>query len=391
MSLVILKAGREKLALNRHPWVFSGAVAQVVGNPQPGEVVEVQTADRKFVAWGQYNPASKIRLRLMEWREAVRVDEAWYEQRWEEALALRSPWRGSTQALRLAFAEADGLPGLIVDQIGDWLVLQFLTSGAERQKAFWTALLARKLPFIKGIVEKSDGDGRRMEGLEDAYGVLWGEAPPQRIRLQEAGAWFEVEWGAQKTGFYSDQRDNRLAVAQVASGKRVLDAFCYTGGFAVHALRAGASSAVLLDASQEALAMAQHNVELNGFSVERCVEGDAFTTLRTLKKDHEKFGLVVLDPPKLAPTRESLPRALRGYKDLNLQALALVEEGGWLASFSCSGAVDPATFEEVIAYAAKDAGRTVQIVRHLWQAPCHPVRTSMPESAYLKGILARVL
>lgn len=391
MSSVILKTGREKLALNRHPWVFSGAIAQILGNPQPGEVVAVQTAEKKFVAWGQYNPASKIRLRLMEWKESVSIDEAWYERRLDEALALRAPWRGSTQAIRLVFAEADGLPGLIVDQTGDWLVVQFLTAGAELQKAFWTSLLAKKIPSLQGIVEKSDGDGRRMEGLEESFGLLWGKEPPERIRLQEHGALFEVEWGAQKTGFYSDQRDNRLAVAQVAQGKRVLDAFCYTGGFAVHALRAGAASVVLLDASQEALKVAQRNVELNGFAVERTVEGDAFTTLRTLKTQREKFGLVVLDPPKLAPTRESVPRALRGYKDLNLQALALVEEGGWLASFSCSGAVDPATFEEILAYAAKDAGRTVQVVRHLRQAPCHPVRTSMPESAYLKGILARVL
>ena len=391
MITCFLAPGREKLALNHHPWVFSGALVRWSGTPEAGEVVRVCASDGRFIALGQFNPGSKIRLRLLEWNESASVDSAWYAARLDEALALRRPLERETDVLRLVFAEADGLPGLIVDKVGDWLVVQFLTAGADRLKPVWTQLLSDKVPGLKGIVEKSDGDGRKMEGLEESHGVLWGQAPPAWVRVHENGALFDVEVGAQKTGFYSDQRDNRFLVSQVASGARVLDAFCYTGGFAVHAMRAKASSVVLADASSDALIAAKHNLEINGFTPERLVEGDAFTTLRELKKAGERFGLVVLDPPKLAPTRESVDRALRGYKDLNLQALALVERGGWLASFSCSGAVDEKTFQDVVAFAAKDAGRTVQVVRRFSQAPCHPVRTSMPESFYLKGLLARVL
>jgi len=389
MKRLTLFPGREKLALNRHPWIFSGAVARVEGGPAAGEVVEARTAEGAFVAYGQYNPTSKIRVRLMEWTEGAAVDELWYRRRIEEAWALRLPLTSSTDALRLFFSESDGIPGLVVDKFGPWLVAQFLTSGADRQKALIASLLSRTIPGLKGIWEKSDGDGRRMEGLAESTGLLWGEAPGE-IEIRENGRRYLVDPTSQKTGFYTDQRDNRDLVAPWMAGRRVLDAFTFTGGFAVAALAAGASSVTLLDSSADALAQARRNLALGGWEPEEVLEGDAFQLLRDLKKRGETYGAIILDPPKLATSRDHLEKALRGYKDLNLQALKLVESGGYLASFSCSGLVDFKTFREMIAFAAKDSGRRVDIIRQLHQAPCHPITTSMPEAEYLKGVLLRV-
>jgi len=383
--------GREKLALNRHPWIFSGAVARLEGSPTSGEVVEVRSAEGTFVGYGQYNPTSKIRIRLLEWSEGTEVDELWYRRRIEEAWALREPLTAETDALRVFFSESDGIPGLVVDKFGPWLVAQFLTGGAEREKALIATLLARTVPGVRGIWEKSDGDGRRMEGLAEVSGLLWGEAPEGEIEITENGNRYLVDPTSQKTGFYTDQRDNRRLVAPWMAGRRVLDAFTFTGGFAVAALAAGAASVTLLDSSADALAQARKNLALGGWEPEEVLEGDAFQLLRDLKKRGETYGPIVLDPPKLATSRDHLEKAMRGYKDLNLQALKLVESGGYLASFSCSGLVDFRAFREMIAFAAKDSGRRVDIVRQLHQAPCHPIRTSMPEAEYLKGVLLRVL
>ncbi|MEI8094938.1 MAG: class I SAM-dependent rRNA methyltransferase [Spirochaetales bacterium] len=390
MKIVTLLPGREKLALNRHPWVFSGAISRVEGQPAAGELVTVRTAEGKFVATGQFNPGSKIRLRLMEWNEGVTIDDLWYRTRLEEAWALRQPVLVTTDALRVFFSESDGIPGLVADLFGPFLVLQFLTSGADREKALITGLFQQNIPNLRGILEKSDGDGRRMEGLPEVTGVLWGQTSGE-IAITENGARFLVDPTAQKTGFYTDQRDNRVAVSPYFKGRTVLDAFTFTGGFAVHALRAGAASVSLLDSSADALAQAAKNLAANGYSAQEVFEGDAFQLLRDLKKQGRTFGAIVLDPPKLATAREHLEKAMRGYKDLNLQALKLLESGGYLASFSCSGLVSFGAFREMIAFAAKDSGRRVDVVRQLHQAPCHPIRTSMPEAEYLKGVLLRVL
>ncbi len=361
------------------------------GQPSAGEIVEVRTAEGAFVAFGQYNPTSKIRIRLMEWSESDGVDEAWYRRRIDEAWALRAPMSVETDALRVFFSESDGIPGLIADKFGPYLVVQFLTSGADREKALIANLLSKAVPGLRGIWEKSDGDGRRLEGLPDAEGLLWGEAPAGEIEICENGNRYLVDLRSQKTGFYTDQRDNRKLVAPWLAGRRVLDAFTFTGGFAVAALAAGARAVTLLDSSAEALAQAKKNLALGGWEPEAVLEGDAFQLLRDLKKSGESYGAIVLDPPKLASSRDHLEKALRGYKDLNLQALKLVESGGFLATFSCSGLVDFKAFREMIAFAAKDSGRRVDIVRQLHQAPCHPIRTSMPEAEYLKGVLLRVI
>jgi 23S rRNA (cytosine1962-C5)-methyltransferase len=391
MKRIHLSPGREKLALNRHPWVFSGAVARVEGKPEPGEIVEVRTAEGAFVAYGQFNPTSKIRLRLMEWTEGTVVDEGWYRNRLAEAWALRAPLVAETDAMRVFFSESDGIPGLVADRFGPFVVAQFLTSGADKVKELLARLLAETLPGIEGIWEKSDGDGRRLEGLAETEGLLWGRAPSGEIAITENGNRYLVDPASQKTGFYADQRENRKIVAPWTRGLRVLDAFTFTGGFAVAAMAAGALSVSLLDASADALAQARKNLALGGWEPEESLEGDAFQLLRDLKKRGERYGAIILDPPKLATSRDHLEKAMRGYKDLNLQALKLVEPGGYLASFSCSGLVDMKSFRDMVAFAAKDSGRRVDVIRQLHQSSCHPIRTSMPEAEYLKGVLLRVL
>lgn len=390
MIRVHLLPDRERLALRRHPWIFSGAVGRVEGRPEAGEIVEVRSSSGGFVGYGQFNPSSKLRVRLMEWDERVVVDEEWYRQRLREAWALRQPILEETDAFRVVFSESDGLPGLIADKFGPWLIAQFLTSGADRAKPLLARLLAETVPGLKGIWEKSDGDGRRLEGLPDSEGPLWGEAP-QAMEIEERGRRYLVDPASQKTGFYTDQRDNRSLVAPWLKGRRVLDAFTFTGGFAVAALTAGASSVSLLDSSADALEQAGRNLALGGWTAEAVHEGDAFQVLRDLKKRGERYGAVILDPPKLATSRAHLEAALRGYKDLNLQAFSLVESGGMVATFSCSGLVSFEAFREAVVFAAKDSGRRVDIVRQFHQAPCHPIRTSFPESEYLKGFLLRVL
>ncbi len=381
---------RERLALRRHPWIFSGAISRVEGRPEAGDIVEVRSSSGGFVGYGQFNPSSKLRVRLMEWDERTAVDEDWYRRRLREAWALRQPVLEETDAFRVVFSESDGLPGLIADKFGPWLIAQFLTSGADRAKPVLTRMLAEVIPGLRGIWEKSDGDGRRLEGLPDSEGLLWGDAP-QAIEIAERGRRYLVDPSSQKTGFYTDQRDNRSLVAPWLKGRRVLDAFTFTGGFAVAALSAGASSVSLLDSSADALEQAARNLALGGWTAEAVHEGDAFQLLRDLKKQGERYGAVILDPPKLATSRAHLDSALRGYKDLNLQAFSLVEPGGVVATFSCSGLVSFEAFREAVVFAGKDSGRRVDIVRQLHQAPCHPIRTSFPESEYLKGFLLRVL
>jgi 23S rRNA (cytosine1962-C5)-methyltransferase len=387
----------------------------------PG-IVRVEDHKGGFVAWAQHHPQSKIALRLLEWREGATPGRVWLEARLREAFARRlgpsgvigAP--GATDACRLVFSEADHLPGLIIERLGDWLVVQ----SENRVIDSWLPALATSLPelargFIpglRGILERSDGDGRQMEGLPPHTAVLFGEVPDRPVAVKENGLQFWVDLHGQKAGFYTDQRENRALVARYAAGLRVLDVCCYSGGFSLAARAAGAASLTLVDASAEALALAARNLGLpptgqtphadSGCPTE-LIQGDAFQVLRQLQAraagaatsapaaPDGRFDLIILDPPKLAPKRSSLERALAAYKDLNLQALRLLNPGGLLASFSCSGLVTPEDLRQAIAYAAKDAGRQVQILHHLFQAPCHPVLLSFPEGQYLKGYLLRVV
>ena len=392
---VILKKGKEKAALQRHPWIFSGAIDKVKGNPLNGEVVTVRAADKEFLAYGYYNAQSRVAVRLLEWDENATIDKAWYQQKLQHAIAARQPvlQDQQTNTCRLVFSEADFLPGLIVDQYADFLSLQLLSAGMENIKADIIAILREELN-PKGIFDKSDANARTHENLEMAQGLLWGEMPPEFIEVKENGILYHINIAeGQKSGFYCDQRDNRRILAAYAKGKHVLDCFSYSGGFSLNSLSMGASHVTSVDSSALAIETLQHNVALNGYdqSQQTSIQSDVNKQLRRFNEEGKKFDIIVLDPPKYAPSRSALDRAARAYKDLNRQAMYLLEKGGLLATFSCSGAVDIETFKQIIAWAALDAGKEVQIIKQFGQPEDHPIRISFTEGEYLKGLLLRVL
>ncbi len=393
MPTLILKPGREKALLRRHPWVFSGAVAKVKGNPASGDTVAIADHRGQFLAWASYSPQSRIRARVWSWREGEVIGPDFFHRRVGAALARRASWLGAdTDAYRLVFAEADGLPGVIADRYGETVVVQFLSAGAE----VWREAITDALQEATGaarVYERSDAEVRRLEGLPPRVGVLRGDEPPDLIRIAENGRafWVDVRRG-HKTGFYLDQRGNRAWVGAHAAGRRVLNAFAYTGGFAVYALAGGASEVVSVDTSAEALALARENIALNGLPAGRAafLQEDVFHLLRKLHSTGEKFDMVILDPPKFAPTAAQVPRAARGYKDINRLAFHLLPPGGLLVTFSCSGGLDAALFQKIVADAAVDAGVEARIVARLTQGVDHPVALNYPESAYLKGLVVVV-
>ncbi|HSO06433.1 MAG TPA: class I SAM-dependent rRNA methyltransferase [Pelomicrobium sp.] len=388
----VLKPGREKSLLRHHPWVFSGAVARVEGAPASGETVAVRSAEGRFLAWGAFSPASQIRVRVWSFAEAEPIDAGFFRARAERAVALRQELGvpAASDAWRVVNGESDGLPGVVADRYGDTLVLQLSSAGAEA----WRDAIGDALTAATGcatVYERSDLDVRELEGLTPRAGALRGAAPAP-ITIREHGLRFRVDVrSGQKTGFFLDQRDNRARVGALAGGRRVLNGFCYTGGFTLAALAGGAASVLSVDSSAEALALARENVELNGFDAARCAfrQGDMFQLLRGLHRAGERFDIVVLDPPKFAPTAASAQRAARGYKDINLNAFRLLAPGGLLATFSCSAGVDDDLFQKIVAGAAADAGVDAAIVGRFTAAPDHPVSLAFPEGAYLKGLLCR--
>jgi 23S rRNA (cytosine1962-C5)-methyltransferase len=395
MVEVVLKKGKEKAALQRHPWIFSGAIEKVKGSPLNGEVVRVLAANADFLAYGYYNENSRVAIRLLEWDQARNIDKGWYQQKIQTAIAARKHVlkNGDTNTCRLVFSEADFLPGLIVDQYASYLSLQILSAGMESVKADIIDILRDELNPL-GIFDKSDATARTHENLEVEQGLLWGENPPEFLEVKENGIRYNINIaGGQKSGFYCDQRDNRLLLADYTRDKRVLDCFSYSGGFSLNALKQGAMHVTSVDSSAPALETLQQNIELNGFAADRntIFQSDVNKQLRIFKEEGTTFDIVVLDPPKYAPSRSALDRAARAYKDLNRLAMGLLESGGLLATFSCSGAVDIDTFKQIIAWAALDAGKEVQILKQFNQPEDHPVRLSFPEGEYLKGLLLRVL
>ncbi|WP_199137655.1 class I SAM-dependent rRNA methyltransferase [Pedobacter sp. ASV12] len=395
MVEIKLKKGKEKAVLQRHPWVFSGALEKVKGDPKNGDVVKVLDSHNEFLAYGYFNDQSRVAVRLIEWNEEQAINKAWYGQKINQAIQARAHLlqKENTNAYRLIFSEADFLPGLIVDKYADFLSVQILSTGIEKAKDVIIEALCEALN-PKGIFDRSDATARTHEGITAENGLLWGEAPATFIEVKENGITYHINIvEGQKSGFYCDQRDNRQLLASYAKGKTVLDCFSYSGGFSLNALLQGAAQVTSVDSSALAIETLKQNIELNQFDhqIHTAIQSDVNKQLRAFKDEGKKFDIVVLDPPKYAPSRSALDRAARAYKDLNRLGLLLLESGGLLATFSCSGAVDIETFKQIIAWAALDAGKEVQVIRQFSQPEDHPVRLSFPEGEYLKGLLLRIV
>jgi 23S rRNA (cytosine1962-C5)-methyltransferase len=392
---VVLKKGKEKAVLHHHPWVFSGAIEQVKGKPANGDVVRLLDTKGGFMAYGFYNDQSRVALRLLEWDEAVEVNEQWFRDKIAAAVASRSGLLsdGLTDTCRLIFSESDYLPGLIVDKYASHLAVQVLTTGMEKVMPIIIDELQRLLK-PESIFDKSDASSRDHEGLKTSNIALSGSHPPERVDVKENNILYYINIAeGQKSGFYCDQRDNRRIIASRAQGKKVLDCFCYTGGFTLNCLQNGAASVTSVDSSALAIETLKENVALNQFDAGKVttIQSDVNKQLRAFKEKSDLFDIVILDPPKYATSRSALDKASRAYKDLNRLGMQLLNKGGLLATFSCSGAMDMETFKQVLAWAALDAGKQVQFINQLCQPEDHPVRASFPEGEYLKGLVCRVL
>ena len=390
MNSLILNPGREKSLQHRHPWIFTGAVERIKGEPQSGETVAVRDTHGAFLALAAYSPKSQILGRVWTYRENETVDEAFLRARLARAIGLRQELAKVTDGMRLVHGESDGLPGLVVDRYGDTLVMQVLSAGMERWRGTLVDLLV-ELTSCANLYERSDAEVRDLEGLPARAGILRGVLPvPLIIREHGLKFYVDVEKG-QKTGFYLDQRDNRRRIGELANDKDVLNCFCYSGGFSLSALQGGARSVLSVDSSAEALALARENVKLNNLAADRAewLEADVFKSLRLMRDQGKSFDLIVLDPPKFAPTAHHAANAARAYKDINLWALKLLRPGGLLATFSCSGGVTADLFQKILAGAAMDANVTAQIVGRFAADADHPAVLNFPEGEYLKGLLLR--
>ncbi len=393
MKKIILKAGKEKSLLRRHPWVFSGAIGRVAGDPVDGDTVQIYSSQGVFLAYAAYHSKAPIAARVWSWRQDDHIDDAFFYRKFLQAIALRKDLGLSQQStgFRLVHGESDGLPGLVIDQFDRVLVIQIGSVGAECwRETFLEILKALCDPVC--IYERSDTDVRELEGLQRRTGILWGELPHE-LTIEENGLRFAVDVvHGQKTGFYLDQRDNRAKIRSLAQGKDVLNCFCYSGGFSIYAQQGGAKSILSIDSSEEALKLAQHNSALNRLNTDslewQCA--DVFQMLRKLRDGNRKFDLIILDPPKFAPTAAFAAKAARGYKDINLLAFKLLKPGGILATYSCSSGISNDLFQKIVAGAALDADVNAHIIAQQMAAPDHPILLNFPEGAYLKGLLLRV-
>ncbi|WP_394756284.1 class I SAM-dependent rRNA methyltransferase [Rhodoferax sp.] len=389
MKTISLRAGKERSLLRRHPWIFESAIAQ--GGADAGETVRVESLDGQFLAWAAFSPASKIRARVWSFVEAQRIEAPFLIATCASAIRARTRFYINSDSLRLVHGESDGLPGLIVDRYGDTLVAQFLSSGAER----WKDVLADALLAATGLsklYERSDASGRVREGLPEVSGWLRGDGPVELV-LREHGWQLGVNIATgHKTGFYLDQRDSRAKFAEYCARlkcERVLNCYCYTGGFTVAALTGGAAHVTSIDSSGPALAQAGANLALNGFALERAtfLDADVNASLRQFGQEGQTFDAIVLDPPKFAPTVAHAERAARAYKDINRLAFKLLAPGGVLFTYSCSGGISAELFHKIVASAGIDAQIDGYIVERLGGAPDHPMTINFPEGEYLKGLV----
>lgn len=396
MADLILKKGKERSLLRRHPWVYDTAVQRLQGKAKSGDTVRVLSHDGRFLAWAAYSKDSALRARCWTFNEEEKIDSDWIENKIHKALSARAALFTRTNAVRVIFGEADQLPGLVVDRYGDWFVTQFQAAGVEAFRDVIADCLMKE-PGIRGVFNRSDAATRHREGLELRVELLRGEQPPQEIEVTEDGVRYGVDVRiGHKTGFYIDQRENRFLAQRLAKefkqkhgrGMRALNCFCYTGGFSLALLAGGAQEVVSVDSSAEALAMAARNAERNGFDEQsaRWVQADVFEYLRQARENGEMFDLVILDPPKFASSHRHIDRAARAYKDINLNGLRLVAPEGELLTFSCSGAMDVDLFQKVIAGAVIDSKREAWMIARLGAGADHPLMMTCPEGEYLKGL-----
>lgn len=392
---LVLAKGREKSLLRRHPWVFSGAISRMEGKARLGETIDIVDAQGKWLARGAFSPESQIRARVWTFDKDELIDIAFFTRRLQQAQQWRD-WlaeRDGLDSYRLIAGESDGLPGVTIDRFGNFLVLQLLSAGAEYQRAAIISALQTLYPQCS-IYDRSDVAVRKKEGLALAQGPVVGELPPDLLPIQENGMKLYVDIKAgHKTGYYLDQRDSRLATRRYVADKRVLNCFSYTGGFAVSALMGNCRQVVSVDTSQEALDVAKKNVELNKLDLSKAefIRDDLFKLLRKYRDQGETFDVIVMDPPKFVENKGQLQGACRGYKDINMLAIQLLNPGGVLLTFSCSGLMTTDLFQKIIADAAIDAGRDVQFIEQFRQAADHPVIAPYPEGLYLKGFACRVM
>ena len=390
-----LAKGREKSLLRRHPWVFSGAVQRVEGKAHSGETIDILDSQGKWLARGAYSPESQIRARVWTFQQDEEINIDFFIRRLQQAQSWRD-WvaqRDGLDGYRLIAGESDGLPGITIDRFQNFLVLQLLSAGAEYQRPALLSALQHCYPECS-IYDRSDVAVRKKEGLPLAQGSVFGDLPPELLPITEHGMKLLVDiQQGHKTGFYLDQRDSRLAARNYSAGRRVLNCFSYTGAFAVSALMGGCAQVISVDASQAALDIAKQNVELNKLDLNKAefVRDDVFQLLRNYRTQGEKFDLIIMDPPKFVENKNQLASACRGYKDINMLALQLLNPGGILLSFSCSGLMPTDLFQKILADAAVDAGRDVQFIEQFRQAADHPVIATYPEGLYLKGFACRVM
>jgi 23S rRNA (cytosine1962-C5)-methyltransferase len=394
INTVVLKKNREKSLLRRHPWVFSGAVATIDGKPKAGDTVEIVSSKGEWLARGAYSPESQITARVWTFDKEEQVDRDFFVRRIKAAAEYRNFLQldKADCACREIASESDGLPGLIVDRYADYLVVQFLAAGTEYNREIIVDCL-NEVFTPAGIYERSDVSVRAKEGLQERVGLLAGSEPPEQIEINENGLKFMIDVrGGHKTGYYLDQRDNRAVVQAVASGKTVLNCFAYTGGFGVAAAVGGAEMITNVDSSVPALELAADNMRLNGIEDDKFenIEADVFSILRKFRAEGRKFDVIVLDPPKFVESQKALPRACRAYKDIAILGFQLLNPGGLLFNFSCSGLMPQDLFQKITADAAVDAGVNTRIVSRLSQAADHPTSLNFPEGYYLKGIQCRI-
>ncbi|MCK9182416.1 MAG: class I SAM-dependent methyltransferase [Fibrobacteraceae bacterium] len=393
MKAVVLAPGKEKSALRKHPWLFSGAIQKVMGSPESGDSVEVYANNGTFLGIAAYSPESQIRCRFWTFKEKAEINREFFSDVLDKAIESRRS-RGfdindTKSAFRLVNAENDGIPGCIIDKYADIYCAEILATGADKFRNDIFELLAEKT-HCRGILERSDSDVRLKEGLPIRKEVAYGDVPKTPVEMIENGIKFDVDvWNGHKTGYYLDQRDARFEVGRYGKGKRVLNCFSYTGGFGLFALQNGASSVTEIDVSTDALNIARSLIQKNGFDSGKVIlkEADVFTYLRSCRDSRETFDLIVLDPPKFIESKAHLNKGARGYKDINLLALKLLAPNGILATFSCSGLMEMDLFQKIVADAAVDANREVQIIKRFGQPADHPVKTTFPEGQYLKGLL----